>query len=89
MVEQLTAPDEIPPAPIPAMALAMIKVMELGAAPHRADPASNSIIDDINTALMSKERYSLPNISWNAQFVSEYAVPYQPISPAELNSLVI
>ena len=49
--------------------------MELGAAPHRADPASNSIIDDINTALMSKERYSLPNISWNAQFVSEYAVP--------------
>lgn len=36
-----------------------------------------------------KKVYILPNASWNAQLVSRYAVAYQPMSFAELNSSVI
>jgi len=86
---ELTIPEKTPPDPSPAMALPMIKAMEFGAAPQMAEPASNSKIDVRKVPLMLKKPYSFPNTSWNAQLVSKYAVPYQPMSPAELNSSVI
>ena len=71
------------------MALPRIKATEFEAAPQRAEPASNNRMDVRKVALTLKKVYSFPNTSWKAQLVSKYAVPYQPISPAELNSLVI
>jgi len=71
------------------MALPRMKATEFGAAPQRAEPASNSTTDVRKVALTLKMVYSFPNTSWKAQLVSRYAVPYQPILPAELNSLVI
>ena len=79
----------MPPDPKPAIVLPSIKAIELGAAPQRAEPVSNSRIDVRKVALTLKNLYSFPNTSWKAQLVSRYAVPYQPISPAELNSSVI
>ena len=79
----------MPPDPRPAMDLPKMKATEFGAAPQRAEPASNSRTDVRKVALMLKTVYSFPKTSWKAQLVSRYAVPYQPISPAELNSLVI
>ena len=79
----------MPPDPRPAMDLPRMKATEFGAAPQRAEPASNSRMDVRKVALMLKKVYSFPNTSWKAQLVIRYAVPYQPISPAELNSLVI
>jgi hypothetical protein len=79
----------MPPDPRPAMVLPRMKATEFGAAPQRAEPVSNSRMDVRKVALMLKKVYSFPNTSWKAQLVSRYAVPYQPISPAELNSLVI
>jgi hypothetical protein len=71
------------------MALPRMKATEFGAAPQRAEPVSNSRTDVRKVALMLKQAYSFPNTSWKAQLVSRYAVPYQPISLAELNSSVI
>ena len=71
------------------MLLPKMKAIEFGAAPQRADPASKSKIDVKKVALMLKILYNFPNTNWKAQFVSRNAVPYQPISPAELNSSVI
>lgn len=82
-------PESIPPEPTPAMARPNMKAIEFGAAPHRAEPTSNRKIDVMNVTLMLNTVYSLPNTSWKAQLVSMYAVPYQPMSSAELNSLVI
>ncbi len=79
----------MPPDPKPAMLLPRIKAIELGAAPQRAEPTSNNAIEVKKTALMLNKVYIFPNTSWKAQLVSRYAVPYQPISSAELNSLVI
>jgi hypothetical protein len=36
----VVAPEKMPADPIPAMALPTMKLVELGAAPHRADPTS-------------------------------------------------
>ena len=71
------------------MARPSMKAIEFGAAPQRAEPTSNKRIDVMNVTLILNTVYSLPNTSWNAQLVSKYAVPYQPMSSAELNSLVI
>lgn len=79
----------MPPAPTPAMALPMMKAMEFGAAPQRADPTSNSNIADKKLALMLKKAYSFPKTSCTEQVESMNAVPYQPMSPAELNSFVM
>lgn len=86
---KLTTPERIPPPPRPAMALPSMKVTEFGAAPQRAEPASNRTIDIKKMGLTLKTVYIFPKTSWKAQLVSKYAVPYQPISFAELNSLVI
>ena len=88
-VEELTMPERTPPDPRPAMVLPRMKATEFGAAPQRAEPASNRRMDVMKMALMLKTVYSFPNTNWKAQLVSRYAVPYQPISPAELNSSVI
>jgi hypothetical protein len=66
-----------------------MKATEFGAAPQMAEPASKRRMDVRKVALMLKKAYSFPNTSWKAQPVSRYAVPYQPISLAELNSSVI
>jgi hypothetical protein len=79
----------MPPDPRPAMVLPRMKATEFGAAPQRAEPASNSRMDVRKVALTLNKVYSFPNTSWKAQLVRRYAVPYQPISPAALNSLVI
>ena len=71
------------------MALPMMKAIELGAAPQTAEPISNSITAVKNVILMSKNVYIFPNTNKKAQFVSKYAVPYQPISFVEAKSLVI
>jgi hypothetical protein len=84
-----TTPERMPPDPRPAMALPRMKATEFGAAPQRAEPASNSRMDVRKVALTLKKVYSFPNTSWKAQLESRYAVLYQPISPTELNSLVI
>jgi hypothetical protein len=84
-----TTPDRTPPAPRPAIDLPRMNVIEFGAAPQSAEPTSKSTIDVKKTGLMLKQVYIFPNTSWKAQLVSMYAVPYQPISLAELNSLVI
>ena len=54
-----------------------------------AEPISKSRTDIRKVALISNKVYSFPKTSWKAQFVSRYAVPYQPISSAEWNSSVI
>ncbi len=71
------------------MALPKMKATEVGAAPQIAEPASNRTIDVMKMGLTLKIVYSFPNTSWKAQLVSRYAVPYHPMSPAELNWLVI
>lgn len=71
------------------MALPRMKATEFRAAPQRAEPASKRRMDVRKVALMLKKAYSFPNTSWKAQLVSRYAVAYQPISLAELNSSVI
>jgi len=66
-----------------------MKAIEFGAAPQMAEPASKRKIDPRKTALTEKTWYSFPNTSWKAHMVSKYDVPYQPMSPAELNWFVI
>jgi hypothetical protein len=39
--------------------------------------------------LTEKKMNSFPNKSWTAQHDSKYALPYQPKSSSELNSLVM
>jgi hypothetical protein len=69
-------PARIPPEPRPAIALPTMKPIELGAAPQRAEPTSNRMIDVMKVVLMLKIVYIFPNSSWKAQLVSRYAVPY-------------
>jgi hypothetical protein len=64
-----TTPAMTPPEPIPAMALPMINAIELGAAPHIAEPTSKSTNDVKKTYLTRKQVYILPKTSWNAQLV--------------------
>jgi hypothetical protein len=52
------------------MALPRMKAIEFGAAPQRAEPASNRTIDARKVALTLKTWYSFPNTSWKAQLVS-------------------
>lgn len=84
-----TTPVSTPPDPKPAIDLPRMKAIEFGAAPQRAEPTSKSKMDVRKVTLTLKILYSFPNTSWKAQLVSRYVVPYQPISPADLNSSVI
>ena len=45
------APEKIPAEPAPAMALPMMNTVELGAAPHIAEPISKTTIADRYTVL--------------------------------------
>ena len=83
------APDMMPADPSPATARPMMKATEVGAAPQMAEPISNSAMAVRKTALMLKKVYSLPYISWKAELVSRYALPYQPMSVTEWKSSVI
>lgn len=78
-----------PPAPIPAIALPMMKAIELGAAAQIVDPTMNTRIDPKNVVLIGMNLYNFPNSNWKAALVSKYAVPYQPISFGDLKSFVI
>jgi hypothetical protein len=82
-------PERIPLDPKPAMALPRMKATKFRAAPQRADPASNSNMDIRKMALTLRILNSFPDTSWKAQLVRRYAVLYHPISPAELDSLVM
>lgn len=66
-----------------------MKAMEFGAAPQRAEPASNRSRDAKKVLLTGRNLYSFPNTSWKAQLVSRYAVPYQPMSSLEWKVSVI
>jgi len=79
----------IPAEPSPETALPTINAAELGAAPHTAEPISNSSTETRNVPLTLKNVYNFPNSSWNAQLVIRYAAPYQPMSVTERNSFVI
>jgi len=79
----------MPAAPNPWMARATMNDVEFGAAPHMAEPASNRKMEIMKVALTLKKVYTLPNMSWKAALVSRYALPYQPMSLTELNSLVM
>lgn len=79
----------MPPAPSPAIALPIMKATEFGAAPQTAEPTSKSTTAPIKVVLTFSMVYSFPNTNKNAQFVSRYEVPYQPISFAAWNSSVI
>lgn len=54
------APEKIPPDPIPAMTLPMIKARELGAAPQTRLPNWKKARAVRKTYLMGKRLYSLP-----------------------------
>lgn len=71
------------------MARPTMKDTELGAAPHRAEPASKRKMADRKTNLTLKNEYILPKSSWNEQLVRRYALPYQPMSVTEWKSSVI
>ena len=58
-----TTPERMPPDPSPAMVLPRMKATEFGAAPQRAEPASNSRMDIRKVALTLKKVYSFPNTS--------------------------
>lgn len=45
------APEKMPQEPNPAIALPMMKAVELGAAPHTAEPISNRTMADRSTRL--------------------------------------
>ena len=47
-----TMPERMPPDPRPAILLPRMKAIEFGAAPQRAEPASNRRIDVRKVALM-------------------------------------
>lgn len=81
----IKAPAKIPAPPTPAIARPMIKASELGAAPHIAEPTSKMKMAVKKTHFTGKKVYSLPNISWKAQVVSRYELPYQPTSSRALN----
>lgn len=84
-----TTPDWTPPAPRPAMALPMMKAIELGAAPQMAEPTSNNTRAVRKVAFTFRKAYNFPNTNRKAQLVSRYAVPYQPTSFNAWNSFVI
>lgn len=65
-----TAPEKMPAAPTPLMALPRMKAVEEGAAPQMAEPISKSRIVDKSKPLMDQKIYSLPKDNWNAAFVS-------------------
>jgi hypothetical protein len=79
----------MPAAPTPDIALPTMKAVELGAAPHKAEAASNSRTLERKTVFRGYSVYSVPKSSWNAQQVSRYALPYQPTSVREWNCSVI
>lgn len=85
----LTAPAKIPAAPIPAIVLPMMKTMEEGAAPQRADAAPNVKTLRISVYLIENKVKSFPNSSCREQHERRYALPYQLKSRVDWKSLVI
>lgn len=73
-------PVKTPALPNPAMARPTIRVMEFGATPHNSDPNSKKNIANRYDFLTEKSINTRPKTGWNAQAVSKYADPYQPIS---------
>ena len=79
----------MPVAPRPAMARPTIRLAELGAEAQTIEPTSNMARADKKINLTLKCAYTFPKNIWVAPDVNKYAEPYQPISPSELNSVVI
>jgi hypothetical protein len=87
--KKLTTPAKIPAAPTPQIALPIMKAIELGAAPQRAEAVSNIRMLVSRVFFTEKKVYILPNNSWDAQHVNKYTLPYQPTSVRELKSSVM
>ena len=56
----ISAPENKPAAPTPAIARPTMRPMLEGVKPQRSDPASNMLIEEIKTYLIEKVEYSLP-----------------------------
>ncbi len=67
----------------------MISVIEFFATPHMSEPSSKKKRANRYDFLTEKIIKIRPKTGWNAEAVSKYAEPYQPISGVELNSPVI
>ena len=50
-----TTPEKTPADPKPAMARPRINAVDVGAAPHSADPASKSVMETRKTNLLLKK----------------------------------
>lgn len=83
------APGDIPPDPMPAIALPTIRPFEVGVEAHTKDPTSNKAKAIRYVHLVEKKVYTLPKGSVTAQVVKRYALAYQDRSSRELNSSVI
>jgi hypothetical protein len=67
----IRAPENMPAAPIPAIARPTISPILDGVTPQTKDPNSNMLIDVMKTYLIEKVEYSLPYRSWKAPVVSK------------------
>jgi len=75
----------MPEAPEPAIALPMIKAIDVGAAPQMSEPSSKSPKAIKVIHFTEKKVYSLPNERRNELEVRKYALPYHPTSCRALN----
>lgn len=76
----MNAPPITPAPPAPAIALPMIKEIELGAAPQTALPIKKMRIDVKYVHFVLSKVYARPNGNWKAQVVIKNAALYQDTS---------
>jgi hypothetical protein len=76
-------PVKMPALPKPAMARPIMRHTELGAMPLTNDPNKNMNVDSIYDHLMWNSVNTRPKTGCNAQAVSRYDEPYQPMSAVE------
>lgn len=66
----MSAPENTPADPIPAIVLPKISATEVGAAPHSAEPTSKRKIAKMKTCFGEAKVYALPKTSWKEQVVN-------------------
>lgn len=79
----------MPAPPMPAMARPMMRMKDVGAAPHRRLPTSNTMMEDKKVVLRGKYLYALPQVDWKPAVVMKNAELYQETSAMPWNSSVI
>jgi hypothetical protein len=85
----IMVPLKSPLAPMPVIALPIIKVTEDFATPHTMLLTKNTSTYATNTGLWEKLAKKLPARSWQAQMAMRKDEPYQLTSSRELNSVVM